>query len=213
MTGSEFYDYVLSVFKRTDKSTEVYEAVTDVIMDIKRQFAFEDFKTEDKTLQIGSLGDYTVSLPSDFQHLIGKVTCFDSNGIEKVLTKRSKETYDRLYPNPDATDVNTNVPSDFCIFNKKIYLGDVPDDASYYYAISYSTEAGTEIVTGTTSVPFTDRYRKILRQLVLAEVYANLGFDDEAAKWIKLGGEGLGQMMADEANNVDATEGVDYQGV
>jgi len=34
MSGTEFYDYVLRTFKRTDKSQEVYDAITDTIMDM-----------------------------------------------------------------------------------------------------------------------------------------------------------------------------------
>ncbi len=213
MTGANFYTYILNVFKRTDKSTEVYEAITDVIMDIKLTYYFEDFKVEEYSQGITSLGDYKIQLPTGFQHLIGKVRCYDSNGTERILTKRTKETFDRLYPNPNASDVNTNVPSDFCIFSNQILLGDVPDSTDYYYEFSCSSEAGTEITSGTTEVPFTNRYRKTLRQLVLAELYANLGYDEEAAKWKTLGEQGLNNMIASENYNVDATESVDYHGV
>ena len=213
LTGAEFYTYILNVFKRTDKETETYEAITDMIMDMKLLFAFEDFKVEEYTQAIATIGDYKLSLPTNFQHLIGKIRCYDDNGVERILTKRTKETFDRLYPNPHASDVNTNVPQDFCIFSNQILLGDVPDSIDYYYEFSCSTEEGEEIVTGTTDVPFTDRYRKTLRQLVLGELYANLGYDEEAQKWKALGDQGLGAIMASETFNVDATESVDYQGV
>jgi len=213
MTGSEFYNYIVNVFKRTDKETEVYEAITDIIMEIKLKFAFEDYKVESYTQAISALGDYKLTLPTNFQHLIGKVRCYDDNGMERILTKRTKETFDRLYPNPHASDVNTNVPRDFCIFSGQILLGDVPDSTDYYYEFSYSSEDGTVITAATVEVPFTDKYRKTLRQLVLGELYANLGYDQEALKWKGLGDQGLAEIMASETYNVDATENVDYQGV
>ena len=213
MTGAEFYAYILRVFKRTDKETEVYEAITDVIMEMKLLYAFEDFKVEDYSQGIGTLGDYKIQLPTNFQHIIGKVRCYDDNGIERVFTKRTKETFDRLYPNPNSADANRSVPRDFCIFGGMLLVGDVPDSLDYYYEFSCSTEEGTAIVTGTTEVPFTDRYRKTLRQLVLGELYANLGYDEEAAKWKGLGGQGLVAITASEDFNIDATESVDYQGV
>ena len=43
MTGLEMYNYVLQTFKRTDKSTAIYQAITDTIMDIKIRFLSEDF--------------------------------------------------------------------------------------------------------------------------------------------------------------------------
>lgn len=41
MTGSELYDYIVRTFKRTDKETEIYEAITDTILDLQVRFGFD----------------------------------------------------------------------------------------------------------------------------------------------------------------------------
>lgn len=213
MGGSDFYDYVLRIFKRTDKSTEVYEAITDALMEIKLLYAFEDFKEEAYTGGITALGEYKLAVPTDFGHLLGNVMLIDDSGNSRELTKRTKQTFDSMYPNPNASDVNKNIPSDFCIFSGQILLGDVPDSVDYNYQFSYSTEEATTIVSGTTSVPFTDRYRWVIRAKVLEMLYYGLGYDEEAAKWQNKAIEGISLMVANDVFNTDATEQVDYQGV
>jgi hypothetical protein len=213
MSGADFYAYVLRVFKRTDKSTEAYEAITDVIMQIKLKYLFEDYKEESYTSGISTLGDYKISLPSDFGHLIGNVNLIDDTGNSRILNKRSKETFDRMYPDREAADVQRALPSDFCIFSGQIILGAIPDSTDYKYQINYTTEEAETITADTTAVPFTDRYRWTIRQLVLAELYFGLGFDDEGAKWKQLGEAGIQEMIANDEFNTGATDTVEYQGV
>jgi len=213
MTGLEFYNYILRVFKRTDKSTEIYEAITDTIMEIKLLYAFEDFKEETYTGGVSALGKYKIALPDDFGHLLGTILLIDDNGNEHALIRRTKETFDRLYPNPNSSNVNKGMPADCCIFSGQILLGVVPDSTDYSYQFSYSTEEATQIVAGTTSVPFTERYRWIIRAKVLEMLYFGLGFDNEAAKWQNKAMEGVSLMVANDVFNTDAIEMVNYQGV
>jgi len=96
MTGQEFRDYIVRTFKRTDKDTEIYEAITDMVMDFKLNYFFEDFKSSDETLVIAGLGDYKIDLSSlAIGHIIGKVRILDDDGGSGALNKLSKETYDR----------------------------------------------------------------------------------------------------------------------
>src|SRR3990167_7755775 len=47
MTGSDFYSYLLRRgFKRTDKSAEAFEAITDAIQEMRRRFMFDEAETE-----------------------------------------------------------------------------------------------------------------------------------------------------------------------
>lgn len=211
MTGAEFYAYILRRFKRTDKSTEVYEAITDVIMDIKLRYYFEDFKEEAYTASIASVGDYKLSLPSDFQHLLSNVIVIDTNGDGHPLTKLDKETFDSKFPNPNNANVITALPKFFCLFSGQILLGHVPDLTTYTYQMTYTTEAAETITTDTASVPFTARNRATLRDLVLSTLYYGMGLDDEGEKYERLGKEGLALMIANEEYNIDAPTQQNYQ--
>lgn len=214
MTGSDFYTYILNVFKRTDKETEVYEAMTDTVMELRARFLADDFKTVVSNLVVSALGGYTIDLPTAFGHIIGDVIVLENGQGSYPLHKRTKETYDRLYPHPADTTIVRSKPIDYCLFGGKIYLGPVPDSITKYaYKLSYTTEDETAIAAGTASVPWTDRFRWIIRDLVLDKLYAGLGFDAEAQKFKLRGEEGLAIMVANDAFNTDATEAVDYQGI
>lgn len=210
MTGSDFYAYVLRVFKRTDKSTEAYEAMTDVVMDVKLRYFFEDFKVEAYSAAIVSLGDWRLSLPSDFGHLIGNVRLIDNNGSSRELNKLTVEAFKRKYPNNDGTDVIRALPEDFCVYSGQILLGSVPDSIDYNYQIDYSTEAAEVMSSGTLNVPFTDRYRWIMRELVLAELYDGVSQFDEGSRHKKKGEDGIQLMIANDDWNVDASMTQDY---
>jgi len=215
MSGSNFYAYVLRVFKRTDKETEVYEAMTDAIMDIKLRYMFEDYKQESYIAGTYLTGDgtvgYKIDLPSDFGHLIGDVIFIDDQGDRKTLNKRSKEYCDRVWKNPeDTTGQVTGVPKDFCIFSGQLMVFPTPDNTAYKYQINYSTEAATTITSSTTAVPFTARYREYLRAAVLMRLDAGMGFDEEAAKWKVLAEEGIALMVANDEFNIKAVQTVGY---
>jgi len=214
MTGEEFRDYVVRTFKRTDKDTEIYEAITDMVMDLKLNYFFEAFKDTDETLQVAALGDYKIDLSTvNIGHIVGRVRLLNDDGGSKPLTKRSKETYDDLYPHQEETNVDTGVPSDYTIFGGYLWLGAVPDSADYKYGISFSTEAATTIASGTASVPFTDKYRWILRNMVLAELYYMMGNDEEGNKWQNKAQGGIEKIIANDEFNIDAPEAVNYQEV
>jgi len=212
MTGANFYAYILRIFKRTDKSTEVYEAITDAIMDIKLGYYFEDYK-ETAYEEFSAVADYKMALPDDFGHIIGDVRLYSSDGTEKVLTKLSKETFDSLYPYPDSADVSTGVPKHYCIYGGQIYVGCPVGSTDYTIEMNYSTEEGTEITSSTTEVPFTNRYRETIRAAALYRLYEGLGYDEEAMKWKLKAQEGVNKMIVNDEFNTEATEIVDYQGV
>ena len=182
MTGLEMLTYIVRIFKRTDKDTELYEALTDTILDMKLRFEHDRFKVEAYSTSISALGDYKIDIPSDFGHMIGEMRCCDgTNSV--TLKKVTKAEFDRMYPNPNATDVTTAMPKHYCLFGEQFLFGDVPDDITYSYEFSYTTEAVEVIVAGTTSVPFSDRYRECLKFGVLMRLFAGLDDDEKAMKW------------------------------
>lgn len=213
MTGEEFYAYCKRKFKRTDKETEFYEILTDVIMDIKLRFEWEDYKEEAYATGITTLGDYKFALPSDFGHLIGDVVWRDSFGNSNPLIKISKPRYDELYPYPSASDAVTGIPLHYCIYGKEIFIGPVPDQVTYTYLINYTTEAVTAMTSATTSVPFTDRYRWIVRDIVLGEFYDYLEQYDKGSVYKQKGEVGLAKMVANETDYITSPTNIQYQDI
>jgi len=217
MTGPEFLAYVKRVFKRTDKDTELYEAMTDTITDMRLQIHAEDYKEEAYIAGITTLGDYRISLPSDFGHLIGNVTLIDNDGAYvKTLNKISKQSYDSKYGDrlyTTTSNIEDAIPSDFCIYANQIYLGPVPDSTTYRYQINYTTEDSDDIDSSTTSVPFTDSYRNVVRAGTLAEIYAGLEAFDESNYWRAMYVDGLVKIKANDDSNIADSESVVYHGI
>lgn len=213
MTGQEFRDYVVRTLKRTDKDTEIYEAATDVIMDIKLTMKAEDFKTISAVAEISVLGHYTFAQSSNFGHLIGEVILVNPAGGSWPLKKVSKEVYDNLYPFQSENTPIKGPPKHFCLYGGNFYIGPIPDLLTYKYQYNYTTESATVIDSNTTSVPFTARYRWVVKDMVLARLYADLDADENADKYKLLGADGLAKIIQNEMYNTDAPVFTRFQGV
>jgi len=219
MTGPELLAYVLRKFKRTDKDTEAYEAMTDIIAKVKYDTALEAVKEEAYATGIATLGEYRIALPDDFQNLEGDITLIEPNDNERrVLEKINKSTYDDKYADrlfSSYTDMNSAKPKHFCIYAGQIYLGPVPDDVDYKYQINYSTTQDSAISASTTSVPFTTDYseRNIIRAGVLAELYDGMENYEEAGYWRALFTVGKEKMVDKDNENISDNETVRYSGV
>lgn len=178
MTGSAFRDYVLRLgFKRTDKDTELYEAATDAIQEMRRRFNFDEAEAEaTSTDTIAVLGDFKITQESDLGLLLGVVL---EDGTDAIpLVKLPKAQFDERYPDINVT-ADRGYPLHYCVYAGSIYIGPIPDKVAYSYRLTYSKRAGT-IISSTTGVPFTDIYRDVLANLVLSKLYDGLEEYDKA---------------------------------
>lgn len=179
MTAAAFYAYILRKgFLRTDKSAEVYEAITDAIQELRARFMFDEAGTDATTTDtISTLGDFKLALESDFGMILGVIL---QDGEEATpLTKLTKDEFNAIYPFAASDTDFRGYPKHFCIYAGQIYLGPTPDSTGYTYRLNYSKRAGT-VDSSTAAVPFTDIYREMLANLVLAKLYAGLEDYDKA---------------------------------
>jgi hypothetical protein len=168
MTGSDFYDYLVRTFGRTDKPTEVYEAITDTIRDLRLRYHFDEATEElTSTDTIGTLGDFKIELESDMAMLLGVVV--EDGDTAHPLTLRTKKQFDELYPDINVTD-NGGFPSDYCIFGGSIYIGPQPDSTGYVYRLSQSTRGGV-VTSSTTAIPFTGVDRELVKHGALSRLF------------------------------------------
>jgi len=219
MTGANFYAYILRTFKRTDKSTEAYEAMSDVIADIQYDTELEAVKEEAYSVGITTLGEYKMGLPTDFQNLIGSITAIEPNDNNSItLNKVSKEEYDVKYPDrlfSAYADMYSGEPRDFCIYAGQVYIGPVPDDVDYKYQMNYSTDIVTEISSATTTVPFTTNYkeRNVTRAGVLAELFRGVENYEEANYWDAKYQQGKATMVVKDDRNIEDNGNLTYRSV
>lgn len=181
MSGSDWADYVRRCgFKRTDKDTELYEATTDAIQEMRRRFMFDEAEAEATTTDtISVLGDFKLDYESDFGLILGIVLEDDDTGTP--LNKISKDKFDQLYSSINV-ESDRGYPEHYCLYAGSIYIGPIPDSTSYSYRISYSKRAGT-VTSATTGVPFTNYYRDILADNVQARLYKGLDEPQKAAEY------------------------------
>ncbi len=204
MSGSELHDYILRTFKRTDKTTEVYDAITDTIMDMCEEFGFEENKVEAYTTSgITSLGDYKIDLPDDFGHLIGDVRWSDQEDSH-TLTKLSKQEFNEMFPDPDGDDPIDGEPTHYCVFGKQILLGPVPDDITYEYQIDYSSFPTDPVTSVSSDVIFTDNARECVKFGALARLYEVMEEWDNAARYSQKYDLELAEFVAREKKNTRA---------
>lgn len=183
MSGQELFDYVQRTLKREDKITEVYDAITDTIMDMCEKFGFEENKVEAYTTSgITSLGDYKIDLPDDFGHLLGDVRWSDQDD-SYTLKKCSKQEFNEMFPDPDGDDPIDGEPTHYCVFGKQILLGPVPDDITYEYQIDYSKFPDASIDSNSSNVMFTDNARECVKFGTLARIYDDMEEQDKADKY------------------------------
>ncbi len=204
MTGSEFYDYVVRTFKRTDKSAEVYDAITDTVSDMCERVEFEDTKVEAYTVSgISALGDYKIDLPSNFGRLIGDVRWSDQDD-SYTLTRLSKQEFNEKFGDPDGVDPIDGEPTHYCVFGNQILLGPVPDDTTYEYQIDYSTFPADVVTSSTTEVLFTDKARECVKFGALARLFEVIEQFDLADRYRVRFENELTQFVAREKENTRA---------
>jgi hypothetical protein len=218
MTGPEVLEYIKKKFIRTDKDTEIYEAITDVVADIKYDTKLEAVKEEAYISPIAAVGEYQILLPSDFGNLVGDVTVVDvDNNSARELNKISKQKYDEKYSDrlySSVSDMHDGYPLDYCIYAGQIYYGPVADKTTYKFQLNYSTYDTSEISASTTSVPFTSNYkeRNVLRQGVMSEMHDLMENYEEANYWRTLYVIGKQNMVEKDQRNVDDKDTVVYHG-
>ncbi len=213
MTGSELYTYVLKIFKRPDKSAEVYEAMTDTLKDMNTRHKFSDMKVEAYTTGgITSATDYRVELPTDFGQLIGDVKIIDGD-YSKPLIKLSKPMFNEKYSYLSSSNTDLGYPAHYCMWNNQILIGPKPDKTTYGFEIDYTRKIVTAIVAGTTAVPFTDDYRETVRAGVLTNLFELMEDYNKANYWNAKHDRGMQIIMRNDIDNESAQVNIKYHGV
>ena len=204
MSAANFYDYVLRTFKRTDKETEVYEAITETVLDIASRTSLDERKVEAYTSAgITSGSDYKIDLPDDFGRIVGDIRFTDDNQ-SWTLIKQSKQEFNDMFPDPDGTQRITGQPTHYTIFDGQILLGPVPDRTDYYYQLDYSTVTEDTITSTTDEVPFTGIYREVVKNGTMSRLYETLEEPNLADRFRGLYEVGIEKMKERDRKNTEA---------
>lgn len=211
MTGSEFYAYVLRRgLLRDDMETEVYDCLTDTVMEIEQLHDFDERQKETTiTDTIATLGDYRMELEDD-AGILKDVVLVDGN-FSRKLDQISKAQFDELYPAPATEDENGR-PRHWSVFAGAIQLGPRPDSTSYTYRLVYSRRITTTL-TALTAIPFSAQYRAVLKDGVLWRIYSELKNNEEADRYAVKYASGIARIIEHSQNNQYGGGTVEYHGV
>lgn len=213
MTGLQFYEYLLRTFKRDDKETEVYEALTDTVRDLRRRVIFNEDESEMSTTDtITALGEYKLDIEDNWGLAVADVVLLDGVSSEP-LEMVSKAQFDRLFPYPDADSSLRGRPSHACYFNEQILLGPAPDALTYEYKVNFTEEDAAAIVEETTAVPYARLYREPLKLGTLMRLYRDLGNDGEFTKYFSQYENAMAAIIAREERNRDGIVAVQFRGI
>lgn len=220
MDGSSFYSYVLQVLKRTDKSDETYMAMADTVMDMRaRMISDEHAKISAALTGISAVGDYTLTIPTDYGHLVGDILIKDtsSDDVYLPLKKITKPEYDQMFNMNLATTAGNRhigTPSHYCFYGQAIYLGPAVDKTTYEFKMNYTTEDTPTFTSATASIPFTDQFREVVRAGVLFRMFRELEYYDASSFWMNEYEKGINKIIVnDEANTHGSSSAMAYSGI
>ncbi len=197
MTGSDWAEYVRrGGWKRTDKDTELFEATSDAIQELRSRFKFDEAHADtDTTDTISTLGDFKISIDAAFGMLTDVILEDDTNATNLIHV--SKAQFDELYPDINVTN-DRGYPKYFTLYQGQIQIGPVPDSVDYLYRMVYSKSAGL-VTSATTAIPFTALYREMLRHFTLERLYELVDSYDKAQYF-----RSKGELMFEQARSKES---------
>jgi len=187
MTRLQFLTYIKQDFKRTDKDTEIYQALNDTLKDIcSRGEPMEGYTYQSWCPTVVGQEDYP--LPGTLLYLHHPIRLLEGSatgdsGYSLIYT--TKNNYDIIEPNPNRTSPATGMPSLYTIWSNSVLLSPIPDKATYILEINWGRT--TNELTGASDTSFLlSQYDEIVKWGTLMRLYLGLGLDQEGAKYAAL---------------------------
>jgi hypothetical protein len=179
--------YIKRDFKRTDKDTEIVQAINDAIIWISTKMPHGNYKYQSWINTVDEREDY--ALPTNLIHLIHPVKFLEgsaTNDSGYPLEKVTKEEYDLRYPNPNRTSpTDTGKPYCYTIFSRSILVGPIPDSANYILEISWSKRA-VSLSDDADTPDLGAEWGEVIKQAAIERLYAGMGMIEEAQYWASL---------------------------
>ena len=184
-TRLELYTRIVGgAFKRTDKTTQVYQAINDTLLEMAG--CIQNRKTTDQRWvpTVDEQEDY--AMPDDTLRLNHPIRLIDpsassASGSSYPMTFLSKERYDVLEPAPNAATKDTGKPTHYTVWKNCILLYPIPD-AVYRLEINVGGELVTLQADGDISI-FLDRWDETIAAGANSRLFYDLELYDEGDKW------------------------------
>uniref|UniRef100_A0A6H1ZB99 Uncharacterized protein n=1 Tax=viral metagenome TaxID=1070528 RepID=A0A6H1ZB99_9ZZZZ len=196
LTRDAIITEVMNETKRTDKQTRLEAIFPDILYRMSRAVTqdgepipLQDLKT-DGSLSIVD-GNYFVALPSDFVFQYGEPELLYDTDKGRILTKKSLEWMNYVYPNRANNTSNKSKPIYYCLEKNRFDFAPM-SDASYTITFPYTKIHGT-VDDNTDTILFRDTFKDVIKDWLKAQLF------DELDDWDKRDGylmSGLNTLMS-----------------
>lgn len=188
MNITNFKTYVKYDFKRTDKDTEIVQALNDSMTAIAIKMPHSAYKYQSyKPTRVG-IEDY--QLPENIIHLRHPIRLIDGDDGWPLI-HISKKEYDELEGNPNYASPSTGEPTHYCIYSNSVLLTPIPDSASYYLEMDW-TRHHTAISGASEEPSMGSEWDEVLKQMSLFRLFSGVGQYDDAMFWRSLYEDNMG---------------------
>lgn len=183
---STLQTYIRRDFKRTDKDTEITQAINDSILWISSLIPYGNYKFQSWIYTAIDREDY--GLPSNLIHLIHPIKWIEGAGSSDPgypMLHITKEQYDVREANPNRTNPSGGRPTAYCIFSRCILVTPIPDRADYVLEIMWSRRPISLSASG--DLPdLGSEWDEVIKHAALEKLYAGMGMLQEANYWASL---------------------------
>ena len=196
--------YVKRDFKRTDKDTEITQAINDMIMWVASLMPHGNYKYQSWIYTISGREDY--SIPSTLIHLIHPIKyIYGASGSNSgyPMDHLTKQEYDVVQPNPNGGYAATGAPSYYTVFSRSILVGPLPNTSSDILEINWAKKPVA--LSADADLPdLGSEWDEVIKQGAQEKLYAGIGMIEEANYWGGLYRDAEGSPVGLCKNLIDA---------
>ena len=183
---STLQTYIRRDFKRTDKDTEIIQAINDSILWISTLIPHGNYKYQSWVYTALAREDY--ALPSNLIHLIHPVKFLEGSASSDSgfpLEHITKEEYDIREPNPNRTNPSTGRPSAYTVFSRSILVTPLPDKTTSLLEIMWSRRP-VSLSAAADTPELGAEWDEVIKHISMDKLYAGMGMLQESSYWASL---------------------------
>lgn len=181
---SQHQTNVLAVYKRDDKTTELKAAINSAYQEMVA--IVDPPKQQDQIYKDTVIGREEYVIPDSILRMNHPVRLIEKNSTNNSsqsypLKFISKQEYDEIEPNPNATTIIGGKPWAYCMWKNSILLTRIPDKV-YSLEINMGGEATLMSADADTTI-FAPTWDETLKAGALSRMFALVGLREEADFW------------------------------
>lgn len=185
-TFEDLQAQVLETFKRTDKTTELKRSINETYREMVG--VIDPRKLKDQIYKPLIIGREEYAIPDTVLRINHPARLLDTTASNNSASSFpmdfiSKDEYDRIEPNPNASTLNSRGrPRKYCFYKNSVLVTPIPDLSIYAIELNVGGEP-TVLVEASDQTIFSPMWDEIIVAGSLARLFAKIEDWDNADKW------------------------------